>query len=135
MADSIFPTLHSDWSYVSPGEIGQVAWLILNDASHRRVALSCLYSQVIGFVDFLNHHRFAGHSLRTFLTSAPRSQFHKIEISYEKIVHCARSQMTHRAGCVADVFHPAYKPLILLNIFQLKNWHAGCNNSLSPGQK
>jgi hypothetical protein len=134
VADSIFPTLHSDWSWVSPGKIGQVAWLILNDASHRRVALSCLYSQVVGFVGFLNNHRLAGHSLRTFLTSAPRSQFHKNEISYEKIVHCARSQMTHRAGCVAGVFYKQPNTLILLDIFQLKNWHAGCNTLLSPGR-
>jgi hypothetical protein len=108
--------------------------LILNDASHRRVALSCHYGQYVDFVGFLNKCRFAGHSLRTFLTSAPCSQFHKNEISYEKIVHCARSQMTHRAGCVADVFRHAYKSLILLNIFQIKNWHAGCNTSLIPGR-
>ncbi|WP_456020710.1 hypothetical protein [Pseudomonas protegens] len=134
MADSIFPTLHSDWSWVSPGKIGQVAWLILNDASHRRVALSCHYGQVVGFVDFLNNHRLAGHSLHTFLTSAPCSQFHKNEISYEKIVHCARSQMTYRAGCVAIAFRISYNLLILLVIFQIKNWHAGCNTLLSPGR-
>jgi hypothetical protein len=108
--------------------------LILNDASHRRVALSCLYSQVVGFADFLNNCRFAGDSLRTFLTSAPCSQFHKNEISYEKIVHCARSQTTHRAGCVAKVFPYSCNTLILLNIFRLKNWHAGCNSLLSPGR-
>jgi hypothetical protein len=118
VADSIFPTLHSDWSEVSPGKIGQVAWLILNDASHRRVALSCHYGQYVDFVGFLNNQRFTGHCLRPFLTSAPCSQFHKNEFSYEKIVHCARSQTTHRAGCVANSFCIYFKSLILLDIFQ-----------------
>jgi hypothetical protein len=108
--------------------------LILNDASHRRVALSCRYGQYIDFVGYLNSHRFAGHYLRPFLTSAPCSQFHKNEFSYEKIVHCARCQMSHRAGCVANAFPHTCNILILLVFFQTKNWHAGCNISYSPGR-
>jgi len=42
--------------------------------------------------------------------------------------------MPHRAGCVADDFLRANNLLILLNIFQIKNWHAGCNTSFSPGR-
>ncbi|CAI8714063.1 hypothetical protein EMIT0215P_110072 [Pseudomonas serboccidentalis] len=75
---------------VSPGKIGQVAWSILNDAGHSRVALSRPHSQSIDFVGVLHTHRFTGACLRPFLTSAARSQFNKNEISYEIIMHFAR---------------------------------------------
>jgi hypothetical protein len=114
VADSIFPTLHKDWSWVSPGKIGQVAWLILNDASHRRVALSSLQGQYVDFVDFLNKQRFAGDSLRPFLTSKTSTQFHKNEFSYEIIVRFARPWKTHRAGCVAKDFQIDRNLLFLL---------------------
>jgi hypothetical protein len=121
-------------SWFSPGKIGQVAWWILNDAGHRRVALSCLISQYVDFVDNLTIPRFTGDCLHPFLTSAPCSQFNKNEISYEIIVHSARPSQTHRAGCVENNFSINYKLLILLIFFQSKNWHAACNISFSPGR-
>jgi hypothetical protein len=93
---------------VSPGKIGQVAWSILNDASHRRVAPSWLIGQFVDFIDNLTNPRFADDCLRLFLTSARCSEFKKNEISYEIIVHYARPTQSHRAGCVANSFRSLY---------------------------